>query len=113
MLRTQQGLGVFVVATEPRHEVDLVAAITFARDTLGSVLGALTTGPSRAKAEQQVQVRVHGDDGRWAIRAPSQPWWTVSTHTEEQGRPVQVGDDWFGPGWQDLILTYPTAAKEE
>lgn len=104
ILRTQQGVGAFVVGTESRREVDLVAAITAARDTLGIVLEVLATQRTRAEPEQRLRVRVHDNDGRWAIRASSEPWWTVSTHSEE-GLPVQVADDWFGPGWREPTLS--------
>lgn len=90
-------LGAFVVATESRREVDLVAAITAARDTLGTVLEALATRRTRAEPEPRVRVRVRRNDGRWAIRASGEPWWTVSMHTEEN-LPVQVADDWVRPG---------------
>lgn len=101
ILRTQQGVGAFVVGTESRREVDLVAAITAARHTLGTVLEALATQRAQAQPERRVRVRVHDNDGRWAIRTAHEPWWTVSTHTKESP-PVQVIDDWFGPGWREL-----------
>lgn len=101
ILRTERGVGAFVVGTESRREVDLVAAITSARDALSIVLDVLE---ARAEPERQVRVRVHDGERRWAIRATHEPWWTVSTHTEEN-LPVQVDDAWFGPGWRELVTS--------
>lgn len=62
MLDTQQGRGAFVIASESRRGLDVAAAVTQARDTLGVVLEALS-----AKTAGTVTFDQRGDDGTYFV----------------------------------------------
>lgn len=62
MLNTQQGRGAFVIASESRRELDVAAAVTQARDTLGVVLEALS-----AKTAGTVTFDLRGDDDTYFV----------------------------------------------
>lgn len=55
-----------------------------------------------ATPEERIRVRVHDVDGRWAIQGAADPWWTVRQHGDDQP-PALVADDWFGPGWHEVL----------
>lgn len=62
MLRTQQGVGAFVTATESRRDLDVVAAVTAARDTLEVALEAL-----RSQGYRSVTFDLGADDDTYFV----------------------------------------------
>ncbi|MFI6031651.1 GntR family transcriptional regulator [Amycolatopsis magusensis] len=47
MLEARQGVGVFVISSTPRHQLDIVATVAGARDSLNAALAAMTA-PQRS-----------------------------------------------------------------
>lgn len=62
MLRTRQGSGAFVTATESRRDLDVVAALAGAHETLGVVLEAL-----QARTYRSVTFDLSGDDDTYFV----------------------------------------------